>query len=219
MKRPLIGLTPSVDRVGDKLRIRVNAAYLDMLGEAGGAGVILTPDPALIADYVERLDGFLLTGGPDIDVSAFGGTLHPKAEVMERKRQDFDFGLLKALEAAPQRATLGICLGMQEMGVHAGCRLIQHIHDEIADGERHGGDRLHPVTSAFGDGPVRSYHHQALGDAGRFEVIAQSDDGVIEAIRDPRKPFYVGVQWHPERTENRTLGVEVMRRLVEAAKA
>lgn len=219
MKRPLIGLTPSVDRVGDKLRVRVNAAYLDMLGEAGGAGVILTPDPALIADYVERLDGFLLTGGPDIDVSAFGGTLHPKAEVMERKRQDFDFGLLKALEAAPQRATLGICLGMQEMGVHAGCRLIQHIHDEIADGERHGGDRLHPVTSAFGDGPVRSYHHQALGDAGRFEVIAQSDDGVIEAIRDPRKPFYVGVQWHPERTENRTLGVEVMRRLVEAAKA
>lgn len=219
MKRPLIGLTPSVDRIDGKLRIRVNAAYLDMLSEAGGAGVILTPDPALIADYVERLDGFLLTGGPDIDVSAFGGTLHPKAEVMERKRQDFDFGLLKALEAAPQRATLGICLGMQEMGVHAGCRLIQHIHDEIADGERHGGDRVHSVTSAFGDGPVRSYHHQALGDAGQLEVIARSDDGVIEAIRDPRKPFYVGVQWHPERTENGTLGLEVMRRLVEAARA
>ncbi len=219
MKRPIIGLTPSVDRVGDRLRIRVNAAYLDMLTEAGGAGVILTPEPELIPSYLASLDGFLLTGGPDIDVTPFGGTLHPKAEVMERKRQEFDFALLRALDAAPRHATLGICLGMQEMGVHAGCRLIQHIHDEIADGARHGDDRIHPVTSAFGDGPVRSYHHQALGDAGQFEVIATSDDGVIEGIRDPRRPFYVGVQWHPERTENRTLGVEVMRRLVEAARA
>jgi putative glutamine amidotransferase len=217
--RPLIGLTPSIDRVEGKLRVRVNAAYLDMLVEAGGAGVILTPDATLIPSYIERLDGFLLTGGPDIDVSAFGGTLHPKAEVMERKRQDFDFALLKALDGAPQRATLGICLGMQEMGVHAGCRLIQHIHDEIADGERHGEDRIHPVTGEFGAGPVRSYHHQALGDSGRLQVIATSDDGVIEGVRDPRRPFYVGVQWHPERTENTTLGLEVMRRLVEAARA
>jgi putative glutamine amidotransferase len=219
MHRPLIGLTPSVDRVDDRLRIRVNATYLDMLAEAGGAGVILTPDPELIPSYIASLDGFILTGGPDIDVTAFGGELHPRAEVMERKRQDFDFALLKALDRAPTKPTLGICLGMQEMGVHRGCRLIQHIHDEIANGDRHCDDRIHTVTSTFGDGPVRSYHHQALGDAGPYEVIATSDDSVIEGIRDPRRPFYVGVQWHPERTENRTLGVEVMRRLVEAARA
>lgn len=219
MKRPLIGLTPSVDRVDGKLRVRVNAAYLDMLAEAGGAGVVLTPDPALVPTYVESLDGFLLTGGPDIDVRLLGGELHPKSEVMERTRQEFDFALLRALDASPSTAALGICLGMQEMGVHAGCRLIQHIHDEYRDADRHGGDRVHEVAGAFGAGHVRSYHHQALGDAGRFEVIARSDDGMIEGIRDARRPFYVGVQWHPERTEDRTLGVEVMRRLVEAARA
>ncbi len=219
MLRPLIGLTPSVDRVGDHFRIRVNAAYLDMLTEAGGAGVILTPDVELIPSYIARLDGFLLTGGPDIDVRPLGGELHPKSEVMEAKRQAFDFALLKALDAAPSKATLGICLGMQEMGVHGGCRLIQHIHDEIADGERHGDDQLHLVTGALGSGSVRSYHHQALGDPGRYEVIATSDDRVIEGIRDPKRPFYVGVQWHPERTEDRELGLGVMRRLVEAARS
>ncbi len=87
MSRPIIGLTPSVDRVGDSFRIRVNAAYLDMLAEAGGAGVILTPDEALIPSYLASLDGFLLTGGPDIDVRAFGGELHPKAEVMEAMKK------------------------------------------------------------------------------------------------------------------------------------
>jgi putative glutamine amidotransferase len=219
MSRPIIGLTPSVDRVGESFRIRVNAAYLDMLAEAGGAGVILTPDEALIPSYLASLDGFLLTGGPDIDVRAFGGELHPKAEVMEAKRQAFDFALLKALDASPRSPTLGICLGMQEMGVHGGCRLIQHIHDEIVDGERHGNNRQHEVSGVFGSGNVCSYHHQALGDPGRFEVIATSDDRVIEGIRDPRRPFYVGVQWHPERTEDRTLGLEVMRQLVEAARS
>ena len=34
-------------------------------------------------------------------------------------------------------------------------------------------------------------------DAGRLRVVAYSMDGVIEAIDDPIRPFYVGVQWHP----------------------
>jgi putative glutamine amidotransferase len=113
---------------------------------------------------------------------------------------------------------LGICLGMQLMGVHRGCRLIQHLHDEIADGERHRHDRIHAVESRLGNGPVASWHHQALGDAGPFELIGRSDDGVIEAIRDPGRPFYVGVQWHPERTPDRLMGDGIVQRLVEASR-
>src|SRR6187401_1190864 len=114
MPRPLIGLTPSIDEFNGKTIVRVNAAYVDMLVEAGGAPVVLTPDVELIDDYVERLDGFILTGGPDIDTRAFGVPLHPKAEVMHTRRQEFDFALLKALDRKRERATLGICLGMQE---------------------------------------------------------------------------------------------------------
>ena len=59
---------------------------------------------------------------------------------------------------------------------------------------------------------------QALGNAAHLEVIGVSDDGVIEAIRDPSMPFYVGVQWHPERTDDTTMGLGVIRRLVDAAR-
>lgn len=218
MRRPLIGLTPSIDVRDGRTIVRVNATYLEMLVEAGGAPVILTPDAALIGDYVARLDGFVLTGGPDIDTRPFGVPLHEKAEIMDPRRQAFDFALLRALEREPAKATLGICLGMQEMGVSAGCPLIQHMHDVVKDADRHGNDNTHAVSSTlFGDGAAASWHHQALADAGRFEVIARSDDGVIEGIRDASRPYYVGVQWHPERTKDRTLGLGVLRSLVEAA--
>ena len=41
-------------------------------------------------------------------------------------------------------------------------------------------------------------------------------NGVIEAVGDPTRHFYVGVQWHPERTENEQLGAKLIADLVEA---
>jgi putative glutamine amidotransferase len=215
--RPLIGLTPAVEIRDGRTIVRVNATYLEMLVAAGGAPVVLTPDPSLADEFVDRLDGVVLTGGPDIDTRPFGVPLHERSEPMDPRRQAFDFAMLAALDRRRERAALGICLGMQEMGVHAGCPLIQHLGDALPDAERHGNDNTHAVRSRFGDGPVASWHHQALGDAGRFEIAARSDDGLIEGIRDPERPFYVGVQWHPERTTDPILGLGVMRALVEAA--
>jgi putative glutamine amidotransferase len=65
---------------------------------------------------------------------------------------------------------------------------------------------------------VTSSHHQALADGGTLEVIGRSDDGVVEAVRDPARAFYVGVQWHPERTTDHGMGVGIVRMLVDAAR-
>jgi putative glutamine amidotransferase len=50
---------------------------------------------------------------------------------------------------------------------------------------------------------VNSTHHQAIGTvAGALRVVAQSSDGVIEAVelKEPgRLPFLLTVQFHPER--------------------
>lgn len=32
----------------------------------------------------------------------------------------------------------------------------------------------------------------------RLDVVAYSEDGIIEAIEDKEKKFFIGVQWHPE---------------------
>lgn len=192
--------------------------YVAMVAAAGGAPIILPHEPELAALAIRICDGVILSGGPDVDVRDFGEALHPKAELMPRLRQSGEFALLRALDESPGTPFLGICLGMQLMGVRAGCSLIQHLDDSLPHAERHRGDRQHFVESELGSGLVASSHHQALADAGPFEVIGRSDDGVIEAIRDPSRPFAIGVQWHPERTSDPTLGLGVIRKLVEAAR-
>jgi putative glutamine amidotransferase len=217
-KRPLIGIT--ADLAGDYARNR--RTYIDMVAAAGGIPVLLPTIAALREEMLDRVDGVVITGGDDIDVSKFGIPLHPKAECMAAERQEAEFALLKALDARPDKAVLGICLGMQMMGVHRGNPLIQHLGDVLPDADRHRNDAVHPVEAERGSllksGAVRSWHHQAISEAKGFDIIARSDDGVIEGIVDPKRRFYLGVQWHPERTEATETGLGVVQTLVEHAR-
>jgi len=108
---------------------------------------------------------------------------------------------------------------MQMMGVHRGCHLVQHVPDVIPGGELHQNNQLHAVETDFGKGDITSSHHQMLGDAGPFEVKGRSPDGCLEAIQLAGRPFYIGVQWHPERTKDPALGDGMIKRLVDAAAA
>jgi putative glutamine amidotransferase len=217
-KRPLIGIT--ADLAGDYARNR--RTYIDMVAAAGGVPVLLPTIAALREDMLDRVDGVIITGGDDIDVSKFGIALHPKAECMAAERQEAEFALLRALDAHPDKPVLGICLGMQMMGVHRGNPLIQHLGDVLPNADRHRNDAIHPVEAERGSllksGAVRSWHHQAISEAKGFDIIARSDDGVIEGIVDPTRRFYLGVQWHPERTDAVETGLDVVRTLVNHAR-
>jgi putative glutamine amidotransferase len=217
-RRPLIGIT--ADLVGDYARNR--RTYIDMVAAAGGVPVLLPTIAALREDMLDRVDGVIITGGDDIDVSKFGIALHPKAECMAAERQEAEFALLRALDAHPDKPVLGICLGMQMMGVHRGNPLIQHLGDVLPNADRHRNDAIHPVEAERGSllksGAVRSWHHQAISEAKGFDIIARSDDGVIEGIVDPMRRFYLGVQWHPERTDAVETGLDVVRTLVNHAR-
>ena len=217
--RPRIGITADIARdEHGRARHQVRATYIDAVIAAGGLPIILPADANLRAELIAAVDGVIIIGGDDVDTRPLGIPLHPQAKVMDAVRQAADLALLKQLDATPEMPVLGICLGMQLMGIHHGAKLIQHLGDQLPDSDRHRNDYQHMVTSALGDGLVASSHHQALGSAAHLEVIGVSDDGVIEAIRDAARPFYVGVQWHPERTEDKTMGLGVIRRLVDAAR-
>ena len=195
----------------------VHSAYVNSVKEAGGVPFLIPHIPELAADALDALDGVLLTGGDDIDMRDFDQVLHAKADLMPPLRQRGEFALLRALDQRPTLPVLGICLGMQLMGVHNGCPLIQHLHDVISNGDRHVGNKIHSITGSIGSGQVTSSHHQALASAGPFETLALSDDGVLEAIRLANRSFYVGVQWHPERTQDQELGLGIIQKLVNAA--
>ncbi len=195
----------------------VHSAYVNSVKEAGGVPFLIPHIPELAADALDALDGVLLTGGDDIDMRDFGQALHAKADLMPPLRQRGEFALLRALDQRPTLPVLGICLGMQLMGVHNGCPLIQHLHDVIPNGDRHVGNKIHSITGSIGSGQVTSSHHHAFARAGPFETLALSDDGVLEAIRLANRSFYVGVQWHPERTQDQELGLGIIQKLVNAA--
>lgn len=219
MKKPVIGLTANLVRDDQGLlRHEVKGTYIDAVLRVGGIPLMLPAIASMREAMLERVDGVIITGGEDIDPRPFGAELHPKAQIMQPERQSAEIALLDALRARPDKPVLGICLGMQLMGVHAGCPLIQHLHDVKPDADRHRLDNEHRVEGKISCGTVTSWHHQALGDSGPFEPIGWSDDGVLEAIRDPNKRFYLGVQWHPERTKDLVMGDGIIARLIEAAR-
>lgn len=235
MKRPLIGIT--VDNVEKDIasgRYESNVAYSRAVVEAGGLPLLLPQEVELAAAYVDLCDGLMLTGGDDARTESFGVPAHPQSRCIAPQRQAFELALLDALAMKPQRPALGVCLGMQMMALHAGGRLNQHLPDSLTNAvEEHQNNHQHGVViditaSALLAAPgcasvseadlacetVVSSHHQAVEDAGRLRVIATSTDGVIEVIDDPARQFYVGVQWHPERSTG-LLNLELIRRFVE----
>ncbi len=84
---------------------------------------------------------------------------------------------------------LGICRGMQMMGLRAGVRLVK-ISNHVA---------LRHKLAGRTEDEVNSYHDFALSKCpDGYRIIAKSDDGTIEAIEHTSLPW-VGWMWHPER--------------------
>lgn len=66
---------------------------------------------------------------------------------------------------------------------------------------------------------VNSSHHQAIRDlAEGLRITAHAPDGVIEGLEDPRHPFYVGVQWHPEDMNGERSAGTLFDAFIEAAR-
>jgi putative glutamine amidotransferase len=214
MPRPLIGVTCDLDRRG----YRVSPGCAARVEEAGGTPVILPCLPRSAADYARRCDGVVLSGGDDPIMEHWGVATHPRAKQVHPQRQAFELALLAALDERDDKPVLGICLGMQFMGLHRGGGLIQYLADALPTAGVHWPTTSHAITGELGEGRVHSHHRQALCDPGALRVVARAPDGLIEAVSDERRRFYVGVQWHPERTGSRPLGEGLFRSLVEAAR-
>ena len=209
-------------------RATVPLTYIDAIELAGGHPVILAPpaeEPRHAVDLaLATCDAFLFIGGEDPVMEGYGVATHPAAVRESPRRQRFEEALLRALDVQrPEAPTLGVCLGAQMMALIAQGTLNQHLPDDTPTHADHVEDRIHNVIPCVDDSPikpgrVKSKHHQAIRDPGRLRVIARAHDGVIEAVDDPDRRFYLGVQWHPERTEQAELGIDLIRALVDAAR-
>lgn len=220
--KPIIGITPSaqLDTLahGTFLRYCLSAPYVRAVETAGGVPVILPPQRDTIDGLTSVIDGLLLSGGPDVDPARYGDNyVHAATYGIDADRDQFEIELF---HAALQRETpvLGVCRGIQVMNVALGGTLIQDVSTEHP-GAAEVGHRQHergledwavghelfavdpaplPIVGHNRLG-VNSFHHQAIRDlAPDLMPLANSPDGLVEAVVMRANPNVFGVQWHPE---------------------
>ena len=184
------------------------------------------------AALLDRLDGLVLSGGPDLDPAVYGQARHAKlGPEVDREGDEYELALL-AGAAERDLPVLGICRGMQALNVSRGGTLHQHLPD-VTDFEHvqreapfepaHAvtvarGSLLHRLTGAAQLG-VNSFHHQAadrIGDG--LQVCATAADATVEAVWDPAARFCLGVQWHAELLTHRAEHAALFGSLVAAAR-
>jgi len=230
-KKPLIGICTAVERsqfgVWDADAFILHHTYIEAVQRAGGAAVMLPPDPDVDADQLlDVLDGLILAGGRDIDPATYGAARANGTDDPRTERDEFELALAqRAMER--DIPLLGICRGMQLMNIARGGTLVQslpeHLHRRSV-GTFDGND--HPVRleesslAARATGEVShgtlSHHHQGIdrvGDGLRVTGWADEDE-LPEALEDPELQFALGVQWHPEADPES----HVIAALVEAAR-
>jgi putative glutamine amidotransferase len=236
-KRPVIGITvDNKDNTAASGTYESAIRYSRAVESAGGLPVLLPHEADLAMDYVAMVDGLILTGGADPVMEQFGCATDGRARRIDHKRQSFELALLSEVDrlsaatlTARNMPVLGICLGMQLMALHRGATLDQYMPESMGDyaAALHVDNAEHVLVFDHDDGVLEpsnglivSSHRQRISDAGRLRVVARAEDGTIEAIDDPDRPFYLGVQWHPERKDSQpddTLNHGLICKFVEAS--
>ncbi len=216
-------------------RLSLRLSYTQAVQEAGGVAVVV-PTHGFVDDtaaLVERLDGLVFSGGPDIDPGVYGQLRHPRlGPDVDRVGDEYELALLAAA-AERDLPVLGICRGMQALNVSRGGTLHQHLPDrtELEHNQGNasfepahavtvtGGSLLHRLTGTT-TLEVNSYHHQAIDKVGAcLQVCAVAADATVEAVWDPARRFCLGVQWHPEVLTHRAEQAPLLSALVDAARS
>ena len=95
---------------------------------------------------------------------------------------------------------LGICLGHQAIGQVFGARVIRAnvpVHGKISAIYHHGDPLFNAIASPFSATRYHSLIVERQSLPAELKVIAETDDGLIMAMRHRFYPI-VGVQFHPE---------------------
>lgn len=209
---------------------------LQAIRQAGAIPLLIPPLAAEedLAAVLDGLDGLYLAGGGDIDASFLGMPSNDLIRNIDLARDRMELSLAR-LAYRRNLPCLGVCRGCQVMAAALGGSLVIDIPSEVKRALVHnppeGDDFISHAVQLVPNSRlvkiferealrVNSYHHQAVNRPGdHLRVAAHATDGVVEAIEAPDQTFYVGVQWHPERTAGNDADISrIFDAFVKAAK-
>jgi putative glutamine amidotransferase len=235
--RPWIGINADFIAAGKvtSAHARIHAGYFDAILQAQGLPVIMPPygKEAEINAFLDRVDGFLLTAGLDLDPRRQGQPTHPSIQPMAARREESDRILVRRL-IARQIPVLAIGVGMHQINNALGGSLFLHLPEELPRALPHwdpscSGPHRHIVLlepntrldEIYGGGEIRvnSNHHQAVRQvAPKMRTCALAPDGVIEAIEATDSNWYcIAVQWQPESETASALDMQLFESFIQAS--
>ncbi len=209
--KKVIGVMPLVDV--SKESYWMLPGYMEGISQAGGFPIMLplTTDTEDIKEMISLCDGFLFTGGHDVDPEMYGAEKDKNCGETSHLRDYMEKEIFsRAVEA--DKPILGICRGIQLINVLCGGTLYQDLPSQLGVNHVQKPPYDIPLHSVkLVDSPlkellncdtinVNSYHHQAIEKlGGGLKCMAFSAlDNITEAVYMPDLKFVWGVQWHPE---------------------
>lgn len=195
-------------------RIYVNSDYIESVEKVNGIPIMI---PVISSDdvidtYVDICDGFLFTGGIDINPLYYNEDPHKNLGMINYKLDEFQLKLMKKVLKS-KKPFLAICRGLQILNVASGGTLYQDLEQVPKNTIQHqqSGERYNLIHKVYFEENsilydlygketyVNSFHHQAINNLGNnLTITGRAPDGIIEAVQVKDYNFGLGVQWHPE---------------------
>ena len=210
---PKIGIITNIE---DDLTLSMVGTYGKAIEQSGGLPLVLPyiESEALIDAFVNDCDGFLFTGGADVEPKHYGEEKKNDCGKCQPLRDKMEFAIFERV-MLKNKPILAICRGLQMINVAMGGTLYQDVPTEFETSIHHvqleaRNDASHSVFVEKGT-PLftlvkkevvtgNSFHHQAIKRlAVGLTVMARAEDGIIEAVYAPDKKYLRAYQWHPER--------------------
>ena len=190
----IVGVTQRIDKIEtyNEMRDALDQRLVEWILKAGFIPVPIPnslvnmensySDQLLVFEWLTKMkiDALLLSGGNDIGKS-------PKRDLLEKS--------ILCWAEKIKKPTLGLCRGMQMMGVYFGSELTE-VKGHV--GTKHQLQMNDNIEKMFPN-IVNSYHNKVLKDcSSEFEILAKSKEGNIEAMSHKTLPWEAWM-WHPER--------------------
>lgn len=237
MNRPIVLITARRTNRGIRYIDYVGELHVEILFRLKILPVLVPVTEGVLnclPQYTESMAGLLLVEGEDVEPKRYKA-LPTNFRYLEKTHPLKDELEIRLLRHALRKRipVLGICRGSQLLNVVCGGSLygdvrkekrskLKHLDSAHYDTYRHTIDVIPstPLARWYKHTRLRvnSYHHQGIRElAPRFRAMAHAEDGLIEGFHDPKVPFVVGLQFHPERMLKEYAGNERVWRAFAAA--
>lgn len=232
MEKPIIGIVPLFDEYKDSYWML--PGYMLSIEKCGGIPIMLplTTNKGNIKELTKYCDGFLFSGGHDVNPNLYKEEKSNKCHNICVERDEMETILFEEI-IKEDKPLLAICRGIQIINVLLGGSLYQdlqtqkglnHVQKPPYDINFHKVDIIKdtPLYNLLNlnEIGVNSYHHQAIKNlAFNLKPMAVSKDGLIEGVYLEDKKFVWGLQWHPEfNYEKEETSIKIIKEFINKCK-